>query len=328
MKLIENNGLNLIISHIADIDGLGAAILAKVIDSGIDIALVEVNELTPYIKQLNDSNEYQKYETIYITDLPVRNDAIEILNLNEDFSKRIVHYDHHTSEVKDNIPTYLHVEPVKNGIKTSGTTLFYDYLIEQYPNNEALKSEYTKDFVEAVRVRDNWESQQLNNFKGDKLSDLFTLFGPETFIDNYCHEITSMNKQEVTFDAKEMGLLKNLSNQLKSYIDLCDSKMIRTTLNGMDIGVVYAESYRSELGNALSNKYKDKLKFILIINILRGSISLRTVNKEIDLGALAKLLSGGTGGGQPQAAGFDINGETLYLVKDGLDIGYPKKLVK
>lgn len=96
---------------------MGAVILARVMDSNIDIVLVEVSELTACINQLNDSNEYEKYDHIFITDLPVRPDAIQTLNSNPSFNQKIIHFDHHTSELKDNIPPYLGVIPEKDGKK-------------------------------------------------------------------------------------------------------------------------------------------------------------------------------------------------------------------
>lgn len=56
-----NNSNNLIISHIADIDGMGGVILAKLIYPDIDIILCETNELNEIFESINNSS----YNNIY-----------------------------------------------------------------------------------------------------------------------------------------------------------------------------------------------------------------------------------------------------------------------
>ena len=64
----------LIISHIADIDGLGSVVLSKIIFKNIDYILVELPDLQKTIKDLIDTNKYKEYEEIFITDLSISNE--------------------------------------------------------------------------------------------------------------------------------------------------------------------------------------------------------------------------------------------------------------
>lgn len=57
-----NNNNNLIVSHIADVDGMGAVILAKLVFEKIDIILCEPDELYSVFKELIGS----KYEQILL----------------------------------------------------------------------------------------------------------------------------------------------------------------------------------------------------------------------------------------------------------------------
>ena len=68
----------LIISHIADIDGLGSVVLSKIIFKNIDYILVELPDLQKTIKDLIDTNKYKEYEEIFITDLSNFTDVNEV----------------------------------------------------------------------------------------------------------------------------------------------------------------------------------------------------------------------------------------------------------
>lgn len=313
MMKINNGGKSLIISHIADIDGLSAAVLAKIVEKDIDICLVDNNELSPVIKELNDTNEYSKYEKIYITDLPVRNDAINILNNNSEFSNKLVHYDHHTSEITKDKPNYLNVTIDKNGIPTSGTELFYDYLLTQYPDNKVLNSQYVKDFVEGVRSYDTWDFKRTGNQDGVNLTELFSIIGIERYLNKFYEEAMSMNKSKFEFDKNDMGMILIKQEEVLSYIEDCDRNLMHIQFDNYNVGVVFAELYRSSVGNVLSTRHKDTLDFIMIINLMRNSISLRTVN-EVDLGKWAKAICPDAGG-QQKAAGIPIRKDTAWILE-------------
>ena len=90
----------------------------------------------------------------------------------------------------------------------------------------------------------------------------------------------------------------------------CDKNLIKTKFLNYNVGISISESFRSELGNRLSNKYKNELDFILIVDFHRMSYSMRTVN-DIDLGKIAKTLGGG---GHEKAAGFPMNNENNELI--------------
>jgi oligoribonuclease NrnB/cAMP/cGMP phosphodiesterase (DHH superfamily) len=317
MMKFNKGGSDLIISHIADIDGLSAAVLAKIVKEDINIYLVETNELSILIKELNDTNEYVKYQNIYITDLPVRNDAINILNNNSEFNKKITHYDHHTSEVTKDKPSYLNVVIDKNGIPTSGTELFYDYLLEQYPNNKVLNSQYVKDFVEGVRSYDTWDFKRTGNQDGVNLTELFSIIGIERYLNKFYAEAMSMNKLKFEFDKADMDMINIKKEEVLAYIEDCDRNLMQIQFGEYNVGVVFAELYRSSVGNVLSTRYKDKLDFIMIINLMRNSISLRTVN-DVDLGLWAKSICPDAGG-QQKAAGIPITQETKWILDKTLN---------
>jgi uncharacterized protein len=315
MKKVNNTGPNLVISHVADIDGMGGAILAKILEPNISIVLVEVNELTSFLNELSLDDKYKQYETIYIIDLPIRNDGIELLQSLPNFNQRIVHYDHHTSELKSDMPSFMNVIPEKDGKLTSGTSLFlYEYLLKKHPNNEHLNSSYTKDLVEQIRSYDTWDWAKDNNMKARKLNNLFAIIGAERFIEKYYKEAITTKEDEFNFSKEDEFLLDLEEEKIKNYIEECDKNAVEVELLDYKALAVVSESYRSYVGNVLSKKYQNEYAFILIIDLMRRSFSFRTVHEDVNVGSIAKLISKGAGGGQPKAGGMPINENTNWVL--------------
>ena len=69
-------------------------------------------------------------------------------------------------------------------------------------------------------------------------------------------------------------------------------ELIQTTLGEYYAGVVYAESYLSELGNELG-KENPHLDYIAMINMGSKKISFRTIHDHIDVSAIAAKYGGG-----------------------------------
>lgn len=307
-------GGDLIISHVADIDGLGAAILAKIIDPGIDIVLVEVHELVQVIKELIESGKYEDYNDIYITDLAIRNDAIELILSNEKLRSKIRHFDHHKSEVDNTKYDFINVVYERDAFKPSGTSLFYEYLRGEYPGNEILKKPYVVDFVEAIRSYDTWDWKKDGNMNGKYLTDLLSIIGQNSFI-NKCYEaILKVKDENFYFSEYDLNLIENRQMEIVDYIEMCDKNLIKMSLLGYNVGVSISELYRNDVGNVLSERYKDELDFILIVNFMRNSFSLRTVKNDIDLGKIVKFINPNAGG-YPKAAGMPIDIHSLFILE-------------
>jgi oligoribonuclease NrnB/cAMP/cGMP phosphodiesterase (DHH superfamily) len=131
METFIKGGNNLIISHASDVDGLTPPILMRLFDESIDIIFIEPIELLKVLNEIDAS----KYQTIYITDIPIANNAAEYINENEALKIGIKHFDHHESEINSNYSFINEVVSI-NDIKESATSLFYKYLLALYPNHK------------------------------------------------------------------------------------------------------------------------------------------------------------------------------------------------
>lgn len=306
IKYINNNE-NLIISHVADIDGMGAVILAKLIYDNIDIILLDPDELNGIIQEIKSNN----YKKIYITDIAIRDfDIYEFINNNFD---NILYFDHHLTNVDTSKYNWATVIPEENGILASGTSLFYDYLLNKF-SNKYISSEYTLNFVEAIRSYDTWDFKRTGNLDGKHLAEIFSVLGIDKFIDKYYNKIISNYKScKLEFDEYELDIIKRLEDDMKEYVDKCDETLIITNFLGYKVGISISENYRSEIGNVLSSRHKD-LDFILIANFVRRAFSFRTTN-DINVNEVAKLIGGG---GHSKAAGATMNDENLKIFFESL----------
>ena len=79
-------------------------------------------------------------------------------------------------------------------------------------------------------------------------------------------------------------------------------KVIIKKVNNYNIGFVFAELYRSSLGNYLAELYYDKVDFIAIVNLNRH-ISFRGRKENIPTNKFAEIFGGG---GHPLASAMDF----------------------
>jgi oligoribonuclease NrnB/cAMP/cGMP phosphodiesterase (DHH superfamily) len=143
---------------------------------------------------------------------------------------------------------------------------------------------------------------------------LLYLIGREKFVKRFSENVS------VEFTEGEKLLLEVEEDRIKKYIDKVSKKVIPAKIENYNAGVVFAEQYISELGNAIAEQ-NPNLDFIAIVNVGGGGISYRRREGiDIDLGQLVKVFGGG---GHPSAAGsslyhrLDINAFAQSLFTQG-----------
>lgn len=310
-----NNNKKLIITHLDDTDGMGGAILGKLIDPNIDIKLAAIHDLPNIISSLIKNNQYEQYKAIYIVDLPLNPKLFELINSHPDFYRRIAHFDHHTSYMIPKECNWSTTIYERNGFKPSGTSLFHEYLLTQYPNHPLLNHPYTIDLVETIRSYDTWDWKKTNNLTARDLTYLLQRLGPDRFIDYFYRKILHVNKtneiSKVEYNETEQLLINTVIEEIANHIKECDRLLQPVIFENYSVGYITTERHRSDVGNELSEKYKDKYHFIMLYDPMRQSMSLRTVRDDVDLAVLARKYGGG---GIPKAAGFPVSSVVLSLI--------------
>ena len=296
--------MKLLLSHIADLDGISPVILLKLLNVEFDYALFEVGEINDYLSAKLEDGSLDKYEDIYITDISVSKEIADKIN-NSKYKDKFKLFDHHTSAMFLNDYEFAKVEESIEEYKVCGTTMFFNYLIENY-DNEMLTKNSVITYLELVRECDTWDFTELKDEAMD-LNTLYSFIGNEDFIDNYTRFL-SVN-DEFYFTKQEMDIIRHLNKNKQDYIEKISNNVIIKQIRGYNVGIVFAENYRSEIGHFIADKYSD-IDLVAIINMNRY-ISLRTVKKNVDVSKFASYYGGA---GHKEASGMPINEKVKQLI--------------
>ncbi len=313
----------LLISHIADMDGLGCVILGKIVFPKLDVILIEPDELKEKIEDLLKNKKYTKYEKIFITDLGMNINVGKLID-DSPMKELVTHLDHHQTNIEVSIYPWSTVISEIDGFKPSGTSLFYEYLLNNYSTNEIIKYNSLKEFVEGVRSNDTYQFIETGNKLGYYLTQILARNGKEKVINDFYDRIIHGDKRHFKLTSEEENICTEMQKELDDYLKWCDDTLIRINFLGYKVGLSISTKFRSSVGNLLSEKYKDELDFILIANYERESFSVRTVN-EINVGNICKDLGGG---GHEKAGGFPMTDDNLKLTSPYFDKKVLEKLKK
>ena len=301
----ENNKI-LIISHMADCDGMGSVILGIKYFKNIDYILCEASDLECLLKE-----DLSNYEQIFICDLPLFRETINVIENNSYLKEHLKHFDHHESSVSDNNHSFVNEVISINGLTVSATYLFYQYLKSL---GDKLNKKFYEEFVEGVRAYDIWDKN--GDFElGKKITNVFTLMEPVSFIDYIC----SLDDSKEFMITKEIdNLILSNEKKMNNYFEKAYEKIVITDYKGYKMAVTINEQYRSLLCNYICNKNKD-IDFVLIINFERFSCSLRCEKDGVDVSVIASEFQH-DGGGHTKSSGFILDSESIPKIKKYVDL--------
>lgn len=291
MEKYLNNNKTLIISHLADVDGMGSIILGKLAFKEFDYLLIHINEEKEILKYLS-----KIYTNIYICDIPLEKeiaDKINSLNLN------IHHFDHHGTNTYANKYSFSNVMVNFNNHLTCGTELFYNYLVT---NNLLNKSSIIDEFVELVREYDTWDFKIETKENAHNLTILFEIMGYQDFI-NHIETLLTLDKFALTNADNEM--IKYRNQEIKDLITSINANLIRIKYNNYSSALIFSNKYQSDIGNEICLLNKD-LDFVFILDINLRKASLRSLDMDVSL--IAQKYGGG---GHPHASGFYLNDDNM-----------------
>ena len=287
-----------LISHIADADGLTPVVLTDLVFDNYDYHLLEPSEVDEYMLSCLEENKFDDYDLVMITDLCFTDEVAKIID-KLPLKNKLQVLDHHKSRLDLNKYDFIDVIVEKDGKKVSGTSLYHEYLLKHFPN-ELINKKCVFELVDLVRSGDTWEWKETNNLAARDIATLHANYGNDGFIKKYTKFIRE--NDEFYFDETDKVIIEIDRRRIREYIEDCKDKVIFVEMKGYRVGVIFAELYRSELGNDLAEYYKDQVDFIMIVNMNR-SISFRGIRDDIDLGAFASYLDGF---GHAKAAGAKL----------------------
>jgi len=234
-------------SHIADCDGITPVILSKLAFNQVDYKLLN-NPIDKDFLEFVNNYDFSDYDYIYMTDLCISEETLN--QLDESFISKFKIFDHHIARNEMNKYDFIDVIEERNNIKECGTSLYYEHLCKEF-DNELLRKNVTKDIVEIVRLADtfSWEENQERNFA---LTDFLSIMGIDEYVDYFYNFI--LNNQDFYLEEKYKFLFEIESKRKINYIEEKEKQLIKANINPYNIGIIFAESYRSILGNELARR--------------------------------------------------------------------------
>ncbi|WP_019413504.1 DHH family phosphoesterase [Paenisporosarcina sp. TG20] len=288
-----------LLSH-SDLDGVGCGILAK-LAFGNQVK-VRYNSIAGLNREVEWFLENEKKDIfLLITDLSVNEANEKKLESFYQADGKVQLIDHHKTALHFNNYDWGHVVVVdEEGKLTSATSLLYEYLIV---NQLIEPSESISEFVELVRQYDTWEWEKNNNFQAQRLNALFFLVSIEEFEEKMIERLKV--NEHFFFDEFEKRILDMEDNKIERYIRRKRRELVQAKVDNHVAGIVYAESYHSELGNELGKDYPH-LDYIAILNIGGKRLGFRTIHDHVDVSEVAGHYGGG---GHEKASGCLLTDE-------------------
>lgn len=278
--------MNLLLTH-TDPDGVTPIILLNLIGEEFEYIKLEPTTISNFISEKLDTDYFDKYKNIFVVDLGVNKECAEEIN-NSKYSDILKIIDHHESNKFLNEYKFANVVSEVNGFKECGTSLFYNFLIDNF-RNPILSKRSVITFVELVREKDTWQFTELEE-DAHNLSSLFSFYGADEYVNIYTKFLNE--NDEFYFNEYELLTLKSLNRERDEYLEDKKDKVIFKKINDYNVGIVFAERHRSTLGNYLARLYKEEADIICIIN-MNEHISLRGIKESKPTNKFAELYGGG-----------------------------------
>ncbi|MEY8441058.1 DHHA1 domain-containing protein [Lactobacillaceae bacterium 24-114] len=302
-----------IFSH-NDLDGFGAPLLLEAVqdkifpDYEIDLTNCGAGRIDDEFAKWLQSTESNRATDVYIMDMTPDSDYT-FKQLNENFANHWLVFDHHESEEElrqrysDNSIT-----ATNSNVNPSATSLVWDWIKRQpeFKEVEAAERDKLAYLVELIRAYDTWDWQndpgmsEQEKTDADNLDQLFWFY-PLNDSADFVHDVFAAGWEEY---AKQNSLLiKTLNERRAKYLEHHLKDVLITKIDGHQLGIVYADDYKSEVAHELLNQ-NPSVEAALVISPV--SVSLRS-NGKMDVAKFAEKYF--NGGGHADAAGgrLEIN---------------------
>lgn len=283
----------LLFTHSQDIDGMGCAIIAKYYFENCEVVPTKTFDITRVVEEKIANGNMESYDKIFVTDLCIKEPLLSQINKSW-LKEKILVLDHHKSEIDEGNDKYDFVNIVveKNGIKESGTSLFYQYLI----NNMGFKRTAILDeLVEWTRQYDVYDWVKKKNKNAQKLHILFEMLGYEKYIDIIFEKVKS-NQDKIIFNELEEEVVAKYFEELEEDITnvLKNMKIVVLKIEGKAYKVGYVKclyKYRNDINEYVKRENKDDLDMVGMIMSDINTVSYRQI-RDVDVSKVATYFGG------------------------------------
>ena len=292
----------LLFTHRNDIDGMGSAVLAKLVFKDVTYIGVEGTDLEDKVETFIKSEEIYNYDYVFITDIPITFPFVERIAKDIRLKNKLFIFDHHKAsflEIKENYD-FLTIKLKYDYGLASATSLFYDFLIEN--NFLDRDNEIAHEFSELTRKYDTWEWKTIyHDETPKKLTHLFDALENETYIDLMCEKLKKGGK--FSFTALENELIKSREKVIEEKINYYLTKLHYREIKGYKTIIAFINyEFRNDLADYLRDQKYDA-DFVILVALDNDTISYRTINNTVSADTFPKCFNGK---GHDKAAGSPI----------------------
>ena len=166
----------LLFTHSQDPDGAGCAVLANIVFQVYTLVPTKTFDINKNVQKYIDTGFIYDYDKIFVTDLCIKEPLLDFIDKDKNLKDKLIILDHHKSEIDEgnNKYSFSNIIIEENGVKQSGTCLFYKYLLENnYFDYCDIDLSLLEKFVEYTRVYDTWNGTKENFEMGKKYHILF-----------------------------------------------------------------------------------------------------------------------------------------------------------
>lgn len=283
----------LLFTHSQDIDGMGCAVLARKAFRDYTLVPTKTFDITANIKKYIDNKSIYEYDKVFVTDLCIKEPLLSVIDDNEELKEKILVLDHHKTEIEEGNNKYSFVNIIveENGIKVSGTKLFYEYLIK---NGYLNKNSVLDELVEWTRQYDVWDWKKNNNYDARKLHILFETLGYEKYLELINYKVDNLDA--IIYNDYEMSVInrfeKDLEDSINNYLKDMKTVVLEIENNKYKVGYIKCPyKYRNDVNEIIIKKDEIDIDVVGMIMTDIDTVSYRQI-KDIDISVIAKYFGG------------------------------------
>lgn len=305
----------LLFTHGADIDGMGSAILAKLAFGDIDIIYARnVSDLDVKFKEEYESGRLYEYDIVYITDLSLKMDIANIVFNDEKIKDKLFVFDHHETALASGLNNFVNCNVVveKDGVKSCGTEIFYNYLLD---NNLIARTVALDEFVEKVRREDNWEWEKYSDIFAHDLAILFNAIGLNRFVESM---VALLKEENGSFTLNETltNEITNKKEKIKLAIESSLRFVKKVNIDNIKTLICFITyEYRNDVADYFKKNNDIDFDVVAMIALDNDQISIRSLKPNDSARILAEKYGGG---GHDTAAAIPLDYNNKSKIVDTL----------
>ncbi len=302
----------------SDLDGISCGLLSALVLEDCEVTTAGPNSIEDKLNRLFDQEAKGRklFDKIIITDMSVGEALAERIEKNDKYRVRL--YDHHKSAEWLNKYEWATVKVEDDlGRALSATEIYWQESVSKLLGKGAFarsknpnKTRVAEEYVAMVTSYDTWAWQANEDMMPKYLNHLMAIYGSELFHDAIR---TCILEGDSVMSASDLTMARSEEMRQNKYLRTKLDDVVEMDVLGYSFGVVFAEQYKSELGNLMCQEYD--IDVAAMIDMGSHNISYRASRDTVDLSVIAAKFGGG---GHAKAAGSPFSEDVAFELMDRL----------